>query len=79
MSEIALTPAETRWTGAMSMTSTAWPAVERIVVNRDLIYLNVNAVSAVIVPRRAFSQDSDFQAFVETARRYQAEAAARSK
>ena len=77
--EVTLTPAEIRSTGAMGMTTTAWPAVERVVVDGDVLYLYISSVSAVVVPRRAFAQDADFEAFVETARKYQVEAAARSK
>lgn len=77
--EIALTPAEVRTTGSMGMTAIAWLAVERVVVDGDALYIYISAVSAIVVPRRAFAQEAEFEAFVETARKYLAEAAGRAK
>jgi hypothetical protein len=77
--EITLTPAEIRSTGAMGAVTAAWPAVERIVVDGDVLYIYISSLSAVVVPRRAFVQDSDFQAFTETAWKHLAEAAGRAK
>jgi hypothetical protein len=44
--------------------------VERIEVAVAYAYVYFSALQAVIVPRRAFSGDTEFAAWVETARKY---------
>jgi hypothetical protein len=61
------------------VTTTAWPAVERIVVDSGMLYIYISSVSAVVVPRRAFTTDAEFASFEETARKHLAEAAGRAK
>jgi hypothetical protein len=47
-----------------------WPAVESIESNADYAYFYIASIQAYVVPRRAFNDDLQFQAFVELARRY---------
>jgi hypothetical protein len=49
---------------------TVWRAVERLVRVNGNLYVYTNAVSAVIVPRRAFENPSDFDAFTDSASKY---------
>lgn len=54
-----------------SLSSYGWEAIDRICVNSVCCYLYVTAVSAIIVPRRAFSSDESFNAFVQEAKQLQ--------
>jgi len=47
-----------------------WSTVERICTTDDYAFLYVSALSALIVPKRAFSAPSEFAAFVSEARKY---------
>lgn len=47
-----------------------WPAVETVETNADCAYIYIASLQAYVVPRRAFNDDLQFQAFVELARRY---------
>ena len=47
-----------------------WPAVEAVESNADYAYIYIASLQAYGVPRRAFNDDLQFQAFVELARRY---------
>jgi len=47
----------------------AWPAIERVVNNGDYAFVYVSAMSAIIIPRRAFAP-GDFEEFVRTASKY---------
>lgn len=79
LKEVTLSPAEIGTTGALRSASTRWPAVERIVTTDEALYVYVSALEALIVPRRAFETPQEFEDFAATARRFQAEAAGRSK
>jgi len=57
-----------------SETSTAWQAVERVVMTEEYGYIYINALAAIIVPRRAFPGTSEFEAFVQTAMRHRTNA-----
>lgn len=56
--------------------TTSWRRVEKITDADQHLFLYTGAVQAFIVPRRAFSDESEFRAFIETARRYREEAVA---
>jgi len=47
-----------------------WSAIERIEATDRHLFIFVTASSAFLVPRRDFAGDAEFQAFVETARRF---------
>ncbi|MEW6533200.1 MAG: YcxB family protein [Thermodesulfobacteriota bacterium] len=47
-------------------TSVSWDAVEKIVKAGDKIYVYINAVTAFVVPRRAFPTEEAFNEFFAT-------------
>jgi len=51
-----------------------WPAVERIEVGGKHVFIFVSAVQAIVVPKRDFSSEHEFDLFVENARMYHREA-----
>jgi hypothetical protein len=57
-------------------TSSAWRAIEQIASTEDHAYIYINAMAALIVPRRGFSSPSEFDEFVRTARQYHEKARA---
>ena len=46
-------------------TSTVWSAVERVVQSEEHAFIYVNALAAIIVPRRAFKTATEFAEFVQ--------------
>lgn len=52
-----------------SLSSYGLEAIDRICLNSDYCYLYVTSVSAIIVPRRAFSSNESFNEFVREAER----------
>ena len=79
LKEITLTPVEICATGALRSSTTRWPAVEKVVTTEEALYVYISAIEAIVIPRRAFGTSAEFEDFAATARRYQAEAAVRSK
>jgi hypothetical protein len=53
-----------------------WGAVREIATTNEHTFLITGEAGGFVVPRRAFRDEADFQAFVELARRYQTAAAA---
>jgi YcxB-like protein len=51
-------------------TSLAWRAVERVAHTSDHIFIYISAMSAIIVPRRAFASSSEFDDFLAAATRF---------
>jgi hypothetical protein len=49
----------------------AWGAVEKVVKTDQHVFMFLSAMSALIVPRRAFRADADFELFFKTARDHQ--------
>jgi YcxB-like protein len=47
-----------------------WSTIRAINVSRSRLFLLITRRSALIVPKRAFDSDTDFQAFVGTAEKY---------
>jgi hypothetical protein len=68
--QVTITPIEITAAGELTSTTVRWKAVERIEVVEAYAYVYFSALQAVIVPRRAFSSDTEFSAWVETARKY---------
>ena len=50
--------------------SRSWEGVEKVAATDDYLYIYLSAVSAIFVPRRAFSDPSDFDRFVAAAVEY---------
>src|SRR5207244_2763036 len=49
---------------------TVWSGIEKIAVTKNHAFFYVNTASAMILPRRAFSNDLEFTNFIETAQHY---------
>jgi hypothetical protein len=64
---ITLTPAGIEEVSEQGSSATPWPVVERIVVTDKHAFIYINALAAVIIPRRAFADPAQFAAFVRTA------------
>jgi hypothetical protein len=47
-----------------------WKAISAIVATSDYVFLHLDSLSALIVPRRAFADDAAFDRFVEAARQF---------
>lgn len=60
--------------GELSQSTTHWKAVERVTATDDCLYIYVNALAAVIVPKRFFPTDTAFEDFVKKAKEYHAQA-----
>lgn len=54
----------------LSKTKMAWQGVDRIVRHDDYAFVYLNALEAVIIPRRAFADAARFDEFVMAADRY---------
>jgi hypothetical protein len=50
-----------------AVTATPWAAVEKVVTTTDHVYFHTAGAGILVLPRRAFSRDSEFADFVETA------------
>ena len=48
-----------------------WEIVENVVRSDAHIYLFLSSIQAIIVPRRAFATDADFQGFYERLQAFQ--------
>ena len=57
-------------TTATRSSLTTWEGIDRIVVTKTHAFFYLNKVAALILPRRAFADEQEFEKFVETARGY---------
>jgi hypothetical protein len=57
-------------------TTIAWSGVERVIADKDFVFVYISAVTAIIVPRRAFADAVGFDEFVLKATGYHEEAEA---
>jgi hypothetical protein len=73
---VAISPEGITDASDLRQSSTAWRAVERIAMNGDYAFVYVSALSAIIVPQRAFASPTGFEEFVRTARSYHEKAVA---
>jgi hypothetical protein len=62
---LALLPESLVATGAMDETKLLWDRVERIVEDKAHLYIYVSAISAFIIPKRAFQDKRHMQAFLD--------------
>ncbi|MCI0746764.1 MAG: YcxB family protein [Verrucomicrobia subdivision 3 bacterium] len=60
--------------GAFGQTTRVWFGVERVVGTEHYAYIYLSSLSAVIVPRRAFVSEAEFEKFIEQANDYHANA-----
>lgn len=67
---VALDKLAIRVVGELTETTTKWPAVEKVVSTQDHLFIYTGSAAALIIPRRAFSEEWQFQGFVETAKQY---------
>ncbi len=68
--ELTLTPEALIWKTPISESKTSWSAVEKIVETEQHVFIYTSAVAALVVPQRAFPDESAYREFVETARRF---------
>lgn len=57
-------------TSAIGESRTLWTGVERIAQNKDYIFIYITAVSAFIIPKRAFKDNQEAEGFYSAARTY---------
>jgi hypothetical protein len=55
-----------------------WKAISEIVATNDYLFLHLDSLSALMVPRRAFADDAAFDRFADAARLYQRNASSQS-
>ena len=67
---LALRPEGLTITTETTASLTAWEGVDRIVVTDTHAFFYFNKVAALILPRRAFADENEFENFVERARSY---------
>jgi len=67
---LALQPEGLTITTETTASLTAWEGVDRIVVTDTYAFFYFNKVAALILPRRAFADENEFEKFVEKARSY---------
>lgn len=71
---VRCSPGGFAWSASWSDVRVGWRAVDRISSDDHAAYIHASAPNAYIVPRRAFANDAEFEAFVALSRRYQARA-----
>lgn len=59
-----------------SQTTTTWRGIDKIRAGDQHAYIYTNALAAIIVPGRAFTNRSDFEEFLRVAREYHERAVA---
>ncbi|MEX0701623.1 MAG: YcxB family protein [Planctomycetales bacterium] len=60
---------------AFERSAASWDSIEEVAVSSDYVYIYRNAIDAVIIPRRAFPTEIEFDGFIESARRFHERAA----
>jgi hypothetical protein len=73
---MAISPDGIAESGEFGQSSTAWRAVERIARDGDYAFVYINALAAIIIPRRAFPTSTEFEQFVSAAVTYREKAVA---
>ena len=67
---VTISPHGIAESGEFGESTTAWQAVECVVSAEEYAYVYLNALAAIIVPRRAFDSPAEFDEFVRAAQRY---------
>ncbi len=73
---VTISPDGIAESGEFGQSTTTWQAVERVVPDGEYAYVYLNALAAIVIPRRAFANPAQFDEFVRTAGRYHEDAAA---
>ncbi len=60
---VTLSPDGITKSGELDETRIAWPAVERVIKDREHVFIYTSALTAFIVPRRAFADLVGFDEF----------------
>jgi hypothetical protein len=71
---VTLLPEYLVYSTPMSQTITRWAGMERVLQEKEVIYLLLANVTAIPVPRRAFATDDQFQQFAKAAAEFHAAA-----
>ena len=71
---LSLTPEAMVDVAGESESRVAWSDVEKIAATDDHLFIYISAESAIVVPRRAFSDDAGWAEFGEAARQYRSAA-----
>ncbi|MDB6033297.1 MAG: hypothetical protein JWM16_3635 [Verrucomicrobiales bacterium] len=61
---VTISPNGVTDSGELAQSTTAWRAVERVEAADDYAYIYINALAAIIVPRRAFAGLPEFEEFL---------------
>ena len=64
---VTLTPESVIEASEFSQNATSWRAVERVVEFGDHVFIYINSMAAIVVPRRAFPAPSEFDKFINAA------------
>ena len=73
---VTITPETITDVSEFEQTSTAWRAIENVIKTNKYAYIYNTTMSAIIIPKRAFTSSSEFDEFVQTAGNYHKKAAA---
>jgi hypothetical protein len=74
--QVNISPEGITKVGNFDKLTVAWGGVERVVKTNEHAFVYTSALTAIIVPRRAFKDSADFELFVTTATNYYDEAGA---
>ena len=68
--KLSITPEYVIISTPLSQTVARWRAIREVDVQREALYLFQSGLTSIIVPRRAFASEAEFQRFVEAAVRF---------
>lgn len=69
---LTVTPEAIHSSNEFGQSTTYWRAVERLVEDEDHIYIYLSTYIALIIPRRAFREEGEFERFSQAAQGYYA-------
>lgn len=72
---VTLSPEGITKSSDVDQTTVAWSGVERVMKDKDYLFVYISALTAIIIPRRAFADAVGFDEFAIKATRYYEEAA----
>lgn len=73
---LTIGPDELTQAASLFATTWKWQAIDQIVESPTAAYFHISAMSAIMLPKRAFENDVDYQAFVRAARQFHSAAIA---
>ena len=71
---VTISPESISRSSDFDQTTIAWSAIERVVKDKDYVFVYTSSLTAIIVHRRAFADDVGFDEFVLKATGYHEEA-----